>query len=64
MSVLLKSNSFWGKRSGSYDKSKPKGISKEVGNVFWQMQWGTGTDRNTPKQKRNLLGPPHILVKR
>lgn len=37
--ALLKTNTFWGRRSGSRDESIPKGCSLPWGNVFKQQQW-------------------------
>lgn len=57
MSVTLKSNEFWGKRSGSYDPSIPKGSNKPRGNVFTQSQWGSGANNNTPKKRGISIKP-------
>lgn len=38
----VKSNVFWGRRSGSWDRSIPKGHPEAVGNIIRQNQWGCG----------------------
>ncbi len=40
----LKSNEFWGRRSG---------VSNEKGNHFPQMQWGAGSN-NSKKSKKTI----------
>ena len=42
--VRLKTNTFWGKRSGQYSESKPKGCNYAWGNYFQQMQWTTANN--------------------
>lgn len=37
--VVLKTNTFWGRRSGSIDMTIPKGCVLPWGGVFKQMQW-------------------------
>ena len=50
--VKLKSNEFWGKRSGSYYTDKPKGSTKEWGNIFQQSQWGSGANNSGKSTKK------------
>lgn len=47
---ILKSNEFWGRRSGCMYKGT-KGFSTLA---FKQMQWGTGTSGNTKKVQSDL----------
>lgn len=51
--VKLKSNEFWGSRSGAYDPSPAKGDNKPWGFYFRQQQWSSGGNRQTkPSQVR------------
>lgn len=49
--VELKSNQFWGKRSGSWDDSCPNAARIPVGNIFRQSQWGSGQSNSGPNKK-------------
>lgn len=55
--VRLESNRFWGKRSGSWDRSIPKGLKDPVGNCFWQRQFTCGRNNNMMKPR----SPARIL---
>lgn len=44
--IALKSNQFWGRRSGAYDPNPPKGSNQPWGFYFRQQQFGAGVNRN------------------
>lgn len=44
--VQLKSNQYWGKRSGGYATDKPKNISTPWGNVFKISRGSTNVSDN------------------
>ena len=56
---LLPSNEFWGNRSGSFDKSTPNAGGQPVGNIFRQMQYGSGPSRTGKPVKTSLVNVPH-----
>jgi len=49
---VLKSNEFWGRRSGAVKIVTIKGVEREE-RSFKQGQWGNGRENNSPK-KRNI----------
>lgn len=57
--VILKSNEYWGNRSGKYVEAKPKGCSLPWGNVFQQRQFGSGKDNNAKQKTTKLINVNH-----
>ncbi len=51
----LKSNEYWGRRSGKYVAAHPKGCDKPWGFVFQQQQWGGGGNRNARQRTVKLI---------
>lgn len=56
---ILKSNQFWGSRSGAYSADVPKGSDKPWGNVFKQQQWSSGRERRGSPKKCSLHNTNH-----
>lgn len=62
--VVLKSNEFWGKRSGTRSEERPKNMNTPWGCFFRQSQWGAGANNQKGggkaqrRRERRLLGGP------
>ena len=54
-SKVLKTNTYWGKRSGTYSESKPKGCNYPWGFFFQQMQWTTANNGNQGRPTKCTL---------
>lgn len=53
--AVLKSNSFWGSRSGFFDTSVPKGHNQPVGRAFRQRQYGAGRENKNQRTTCKLI---------
>lgn len=54
--TVLKSNSFWGRRSGGFfDENKPKGCSLPWGFVIKQQQWNKANGGNSSRPAKCSL---------
>lgn len=54
--VILKSNEYWGRRSGKYVEAKPKGCALPWGFCFQQQQFGSGRDNSKRPSQLKVKG--------
>ena len=55
MTQTLKSNEFWGKRSGYFSSHVPKGHKLPFGNAIKQRQRGSGANNNKNQKTLRLV---------